>query len=190
MFEDCLALFLPIGEASSFHWWILAGTRQRNGMSYAQNVIIVASWISTVLVPLTKISKIDNPSGTLIRRCRLQSTSIKMLFFPASQLFNPMILMWLSNVNDWLIGGRVILACRSVERGEAAAGYIRKTTRAPANSITVMKLDLSSFQSVRDFVTAFKKSKFNIFTCELMQSSKFLLRTLWERHILHSWSHF
>lgn len=46
-------------------------------------------------------------------------------------------------------GARVILACRSKPKGEAAANSIREIY--PSADLAVSELDISSFQSVRDF---------------------------------------
>ena len=46
-------------------------------------------------------------------------------------------------------GAKVILACRNMERGNKAAEEIRQFTNQ--GSIRVMKLDLASFASVREF---------------------------------------
>ena len=51
------------------------------------------------------------------------------------------------------------MACRSVERGQKAADEILAETGAPADLVSVMKLDLSSLKSVRKFVEEFKNSK-------------------------------
>ena len=56
-------------------------------------------------------------------------------------------------------GGKVYLACRSLERGRRAAEEIKKETEADDSRVPVMHLDLSSFQSVRKFVTEFKQSE-------------------------------
>ncbi|XP_006002401.1 dehydrogenase/reductase SDR family member 13b.1 [Latimeria chalumnae] len=54
-------------------------------------------------------------------------------------------------------GARVILACRSKERGEAAAYDIR--TKSGNNEVLFMPLDLASLKSVRAFAEAFLKSE-------------------------------
>ena len=51
------------------------------------------------------------------------------------------------------MGAEVVLACRSVDRGEAARADIMSTTGASA--VAVMEIDLSSPASVRTFATAF-----------------------------------
>jgi len=58
-------------------------------------------------------------------------------------------------------GGRVILACRSVQRGEEAAADIRQqlNTKKTDSNVIMMKLDLSSLASVRQFVEEFKKNE-------------------------------
>ena len=57
---------------------------------------------------------------------------------------------------------RVYLACRSVERGEAAAAEIGR--RVPdgtlGDRLPVLHLDLSSIKSVKNFVQEFKKRKY------------------------------
>lgn len=54
-------------------------------------------------------------------------------------------------------GARVILACRSRERAEAAVYDIRR--ESGNNQVHFMPLDLSSFQSVRDFAETFLKTE-------------------------------
>uniref|UniRef100_A0A8C6WJS4 Dehydrogenase/reductase (SDR family) member 13a, duplicate 3 n=1 Tax=Neogobius melanostomus TaxID=47308 RepID=A0A8C6WJS4_9GOBI len=54
-------------------------------------------------------------------------------------------------------GARVILACRSRERAEAAVYDIRR--ESGNNQVLFMPLDLSSLQSVRDFVKTFLKTE-------------------------------
>ncbi len=49
-------------------------------------------------------------------------------------------------------GAQVVMACRSVERGEAAAGRIR--SEQPSAQVHVAKLDLQSLASVREFAAA------------------------------------
>jgi NAD(P)-dependent dehydrogenase (short-subunit alcohol dehydrogenase family) len=50
-------------------------------------------------------------------------------------------------------GADVVLACRNIEKGEAAMASIRAT--APAATVTVEALDLSSLASVREFAERF-----------------------------------
>ncbi|QKW06363.1 SDR family NAD(P)-dependent oxidoreductase [Streptomyces sp. NA04227] len=52
-------------------------------------------------------------------------------------------------------GARVVLACRSEERGLAARDEIRAV--APAAEVEFRPLDLGSLESVRDFVTGFAR---------------------------------
>ena len=54
-------------------------------------------------------------------------------------------------------GARVILACRNETEGRAAAEEIRKETSNI--NVVFMKLDLSSFKSIRGFVEKFNESK-------------------------------
>jgi len=58
-------------------------------------------------------------------------------------------------------GGRVILACRSVKKGNEAAADIRRqlNMNETENNIVVMKLDLASLSSVRLFVEEFKRKE-------------------------------
>jgi NAD(P)-dependent dehydrogenase (short-subunit alcohol dehydrogenase family) len=51
------------------------------------------------------------------------------------------------------LGAEVILGCRSIERGEAAAGEIAAT--AGNRTVAAMELDLSSLASVRAFAHVF-----------------------------------
>ncbi len=50
------------------------------------------------------------------------------------------------------MGARVVLACRSVDKGEDAAGRIR--VEAPGADVSVMALDLADLASVRAFAAA------------------------------------
>ncbi|KAI0229577.1 Retinol dehydrogenase 13 [Lamellibrachia satsuma] len=54
-------------------------------------------------------------------------------------------------------GARVILACRDVEKGQEAVKEITESTRS--KNVVFYKLDLASFQSVKDFVTEFKQEE-------------------------------
>lgn len=54
-------------------------------------------------------------------------------------------------------GARVVLACRSQERGEAAAYDIRR--ESGNNQVVFMLLDLSSFESVQRFAATFLKTE-------------------------------
>ena len=53
-------------------------------------------------------------------------------------------------------GAEVILACRSVEKGEAAKTEIMKNN--PAGKIEVMNLDLMDLSSVKNFAVRFKEN--------------------------------
>ena len=57
-----------------------------------------------------------------------------------------------------LSGARVILACRDVEKGKEASEEIITSTKN--KKVVCYKLDLASFQSIKDFVTTFKKGRF------------------------------
>ena len=58
----------------------------------------------------------------------------------------------------------MILACRSIQRGETAMEEIIKVTGVERSQMEVMELDLSSLDSIRKFVTEFKKSMLPAFT--------------------------
>jgi hypothetical protein len=53
----------------------------------------------------------------------------------------------------------VYLACRSLDRARHAADDIKSRTGTDDSQLIVMHLDLNSLQSVRQFVTEFKKSE-------------------------------
>jgi NAD(P)-dependent dehydrogenase (short-subunit alcohol dehydrogenase family) len=53
-------------------------------------------------------------------------------------------------------GGEIILACRSISRGEEAADHIKEKIKDA--KLKVEYLDLASLQSVRDFVERFKQN--------------------------------
>ncbi|CAF90896.1 unnamed protein product [Tetraodon nigroviridis] len=54
-------------------------------------------------------------------------------------------------------GARVILACRSRQRGEAALADVRR--ESGSNQVVFMQLDLGSLKSVRSFAEAFLKAE-------------------------------
>lgn len=56
-----------------------------------------------------------------------------------------------------LRGAKVILACRDIEKGKAAADEIKEATNGKNEEIHVKKLDLSTLKSVQDFVQHFKE---------------------------------
>ena len=66
-------------------------------------------------------------------------------------------------------GAKVILACRDVEKGHEAASEITQEK----SQVKVMKLDLSSFDSVRTFVKEVSFTSFVlIFKCALFLSAR------------------
>ena len=56
-------------------------------------------------------------------------------------------------------GAKVYMACRSLERAQQAADDIKNKTRVDDTQLIVMRLDLNSLKSVREFVSEFKTSK-------------------------------
>ncbi|KAM3616934.1 uncharacterized protein V6R79_026398 [Siganus canaliculatus] len=54
-------------------------------------------------------------------------------------------------------GARVILACRSKQRGEAALEEVKRETNS--NEVVFMQLDLGSLKSIRNFAETFLKSE-------------------------------
>ena len=74
------------------------------------------------------------------------------------------------------------LACRSVARGEAAAAQIEaRTGLSAAQRAPVMKLDLSSLTSVRNFVSEFKQREYTV--CQTLVQSRVVLQTAQEIRI-------
>jgi len=55
-------------------------------------------------------------------------------------------------------GGKVYMACRSMEQAAATADDIKRQTGVDDNRLVVMQLDLSSLSSVRSFANSFKTS--------------------------------
>lgn len=53
-------------------------------------------------------------------------------------------------------GAKVYMACRSLERAQQAANDIKNKTSVDDTQLIVMRLDLNSLKSVREFVTEFK----------------------------------
>jgi len=54
----------------------------------------------------------------------------------------------------WMVrlgASQVIIACRNIEKGEAAAKDIQATTSCPSDTLQVWELDLSSYASVQEF---------------------------------------
>ena len=58
------------------------------------------------------------------------------------------------------VGGKVYLACRSLERARVAAEDIKQRTGVDDGRLVVMQLDLSSLSSVRSFASSFKTSNY------------------------------
>lgn len=56
-------------------------------------------------------------------------------------------------------GHRVIMACRSIERSQYAFNEVLKSS--PGKTVELIQLDVSSFQSIRNFCSEFK-SKYNL----------------------------
>jgi retinol dehydrogenase-13 len=56
-------------------------------------------------------------------------------------------------------GAKVYLACRSLERAQAAVADILQATGVDASQLPIMHLDLGSLQSIRDFARDFKKKE-------------------------------
>jgi NAD(P)-dependent dehydrogenase (short-subunit alcohol dehydrogenase family) len=55
-------------------------------------------------------------------------------------------------------GAKVIIACRNMEKAEEALKKLRsEITEKSPGSVEAMKLDLCDLNSVREFVTEFKK---------------------------------
>ena len=54
------------------------------------------------------------------------------------------------------MGGIVVLACRSIEKGEVAKERIIRATKCNKGSVIVMHLDLSVLSSVREFAANFQ----------------------------------
>ena len=53
------------------------------------------------------------------------------------------------------------MACRSMDRAKEAAAEVKQVTGVPDDMIKIMKLDLSSLKSVREFAEKYKKGGFN-----------------------------
>jgi len=58
-----------------------------------------------------------------------------------------------------VVGGKLYMACRSMERALVAAQDIKRQSGVDDSRLVVMQLDLSSLSSVRRFVDSFRKSK-------------------------------
>jgi len=55
-------------------------------------------------------------------------------------------------------GGKVYMACRSLERARVTADEIKLSTGVDDSRLIVMHLDVSSLSSVRSFANSFKTS--------------------------------
>lgn len=55
-----------------------------------------------------------------------------------------------------VMGGKVVMACRSLDKAKQARMSLIHSTGAPADHVKVLKLDLCDFNSVRSFVKAFE----------------------------------
>jgi len=60
-------------------------------------------------------------------------------------------------------GGKVYMACRSMERGHAAAEEIKQKAGVDDSQLIVIQLDISSLSSVRNFANSFKTSTSSVF---------------------------
>ena len=58
-----------------------------------------------------------------------------------------------------LYGAHVIMACRDVQKGNLAAETIRDVRKTLIPKLTVLKLDLASFESIENFAEQFKALK-------------------------------
>jgi NAD(P)-dependent dehydrogenase (short-subunit alcohol dehydrogenase family) len=58
-------------------------------------------------------------------------------------------------VQSATLGADVIMACRSLERGQSALGEVRRDSGS--QRVELMQLDLASQRSIRDFAEAFRK---------------------------------
>lgn len=57
------------------------------------------------------------------------------------------------------LGGKVYLACRSLESGNAAANDIREQLGLDEDRVVALQLNLSSFKAVRKFAQEFRASR-------------------------------
>lgn len=69
-------------------------------------------------------------------------------------------------------GARVVLACRSIARGQAALEQITRATGS--QRVELMQLDLSSFESVRSFAHSFR-ARYDCLSC-LVNNAGVILR--------------
>lgn len=74
------------------------------------------------------------------------------------------------------LGSHVILACRSVEKAEQAVADIKKATGN--ENVEAMKLDLSSFKSVRQFAEEFQRRKLN---CDILVNNAGVMMCPWSK---------
>ena len=57
----------------------------------------------------------------------------------------------------YIAGGRIIMTCRNMEKCSKAADDIRETVKDA--DLVLMKLDLASMTSIRDFAKIYNQSK-------------------------------
>jgi len=56
-------------------------------------------------------------------------------------------------------GGKIYVACRSLERAQHAVDDIVKQTGVSPSQLPIMQLDLASFKSIRSFASSFRESQ-------------------------------
>jgi len=75
-------------------------------------------------------------------------------------------------------GGKIYVACRSLDRAQHAVDDIVKQTGVSRSQLPIMQLDLASFKSIRSFASSFRESQLAglIFVSE---TDPILLLILW-----------
>ncbi len=79
---------------------------------------------------------------------------------PGYEVIHVSIFLYNITVNDDLLltaGGRIILACRNVDKAQNVANEIKILTNN--DDLVVRKLDLSSLNSIKSFVKEIEESK-------------------------------
>lgn len=64
-----------------------------------------------------------------------------------------------------ITGGKVYLACRSVDRARLAVDALKKATGADESQLIILQLDLGSLESIRSFAKEFKRSQSSYCHC-------------------------
>lgn len=80
-----------------------------------------------------------------------------------------------------ILGAKVYLGCRSLEKAKRAVEDIQRETGISADRMPIIRLDLASLKSVREFVKQFRQSKWRLYgqnRCSFLSLQKDMLCAL------------